>query len=145
MVNESRIEIYNYLYSLLYGVVTENVYSMNEPQELTDDDTEGGFIVIRVGNLNDESEFTDNAYGWVRCQIEAYIPPISRGRLDVEKYKEFEDGINSVIKDATENTSGTYYIQEDSILSADANEASNANNTYFTFVKSFIVVIDEQE
>ena len=79
MVNESRIDIYNYLYNLLYGS---------------------------------------------------------------EKYKAFEDGINNVIQEATEDASGTYHIQEGSLLSADADETSNANNAYFTFVKSFIVNID---
>lgn len=118
---------------------------MGEPQELTSSDTQDGFIVIHVGNVIDESEFSGKAYGWVRCYIEAYIPPISRGRLDVDKYKEFEDAINGVIKSASEDASGTYYIEEDSVISTDAEEIGNANNAYFTFVKSFIVNIDESE
>ena len=145
MFNESRIDIYNYLYTLFYGTVTENVYSMNEPQELTKSDTSDGFIVLHVGNLVDESEFSLDAFGQVRCYVEAFIPPISRGRLDVEKYKAFEDGINAVIKEAMDSSEGTYYIQSDSVISLDAEETNNSNNTYFTFIKSFIVVVDEQE
>ena len=145
MLNESRIEIYNYLYNLFYGTVTENVYSMSEPQELTDDDTRDGFIVIHVGNIIDESEFGEQAYGWVRCFVEAFIPPISRGRLDVEKYKEFEDAINGVIDEAASDNDGTYHVQEGSVLSSDSEETNNANNVYFTFIKSFIVNIDAQE
>ena len=145
MFNESRIDIYNYLYTLFYGTVTENVYSMNEPQELTKSDTSDGFIVLHVGNLIDESEFSLDAFGQVRCYVEAFIPPISRGRLDVEKYKAFEDGINAVIKEAMDSSEGTYYIQSDSVISLDAEETNNTNNTYFTFIKSFIVVVDEQE
>lgn len=145
MVNNSRIDIYNYLYTLLYGTVSENVYSMNEPQELTTSDTSDGFLVIHVGELIDAGEFTEDAYGLARCYIEAFIPPISRGRLDVEKYKAFEDGINAVIKEAMDSSEGTYYIQSDSVISLDAEETNNANNTYFTFIKSFIVVVDEQE
>lgn len=145
MLNTSRIDIYNYLYTLFYGTVTENVYSMNEPQELTDDDTTDGFVVIRVGDLNDESEFRGEAYGWTRCYIEAYVPPISRGRLDIERYQEFEDSINDVILTATMETGGEYHIREESILSMDGERTTNANNTYFTFTKSFIVDINQSE
>ena len=35
MFNESRIDIYDYLYSLVHGVVTNNVYRMGEPTETT--------------------------------------------------------------------------------------------------------------
>jgi hypothetical protein len=118
---------------------------MNEPQELTKSDTSDGFIVLHVGNLIDESEFSLDAFGQVRCYVEAFIPPISRGRLAIDKYKEFEDAINAVIKSAMEERDGAYYIQDDSIISTDTEETTNANNTYFTFIKSFIVVTDEQQ
>ena len=143
MMNESRMAIYNYVYGLLYNTVTRNVYSMNEPQELTESDTKDGFIVIRVGDINDESEFHCSAYGWVRVFIEAYIPPISRGRLDKAKYKTFEDGINDVINAEIENgTSENYSIQSDGVLSMDGNTDTNANNAYYLYVKSFIVTIN---
>lgn len=143
MMNESRMAIYNYVYGLLYNTVTRNVYSMNEPQELTESDTKDGFIVIRVGDINDESEFHCEAYGWVRVFIEAYIPPISRGRLDKAKYKTFEDGINDVINAEIENgTSENYSIQSDGVLSMDGNTDTNANNAYYLYVKSFIVTIN---
>lgn len=142
-MNNSRIDIYNYIYGLLYGVVTENVYSMNEPQELTESDTTEGFIVIRVGDMYDESEFPLETYGWVRVFVEAYIPPISRGRLDKVKYKAFEDGINDAISAEMENGTDEHYsIQEDGFLSMEENRDSNANNAYYTFIKSFIVNID---
>lgn len=143
MVDESRIGIYNYVYNLIYGVVTENVYSMNEPQELTESDTEEGFIVIRVGDLRDDSEFHLQACGWVRVFIEAYIPPISRGRLDKAKYKAMEDAINDVINEEIENgTNSKYSIEPDGVLSYDIGEDSNANNAFYMFIKSFIVNID---
>lgn len=144
MFNESRIDIYDYLYNLFYNVVTTNVYSMSEPQELTASDTNDGFIVITVGNLNDESEFTRETYGWVRCFVEAFVPPITRGRLDYDKYSVFEQSINDVIHTAAQDGSGVYQIQEDSVLSMDSEETTNANNSYFTFIKSFIVNINEQ-
>jgi len=143
MVDESRIDIYNYIYGLLYGVVTENVYSMNEPQELTESDTTDGFIVIRVGDVYDNSEFKCETYGRVRVFVEAYIPPISRGRLDKAKYKTFEDGITNAINNEIENGNNAHFsIQDDGILSMDSNADNNANNAYFMYVKSFIVTID---
>lgn len=142
MFNESRIDIYDYLYNLFYDVVTKNVYSMSEPQELTASDVKDGFLVIRVGNITDVSEFGREAYGWVRCYVEAYVPPISRGRLDYDKYKEYEDGINDVINSLAGHTDGTYCVQEDSVISTDTLETNNANNLYYTFVKSFILTIN---
>lgn len=143
MVNESRIDIYNYIYGLLYGYVTENVYSMNEPQELTESDTKDGFIVIRVGDVYDNSEFKCEAFAMVRVFVEAYVPPISRGRLDKAKYKTFEDGITNAINSEIQyGTNEHFSIQEDGILSMDSNADNNANNAYFMYVKSFIVTID---
>lgn len=144
MLNESRIDIYDYLYGLLYDNVTKNVYSMNEPQELTESDAKDGFVVIRVGDIYDESEFNGQAYGWVRCYVQAYVPTISRGRLDYDRYKEFESGINDAIDVATMDTDNTYFVEKGSVLSMDGFEMSNANNAYYTFVKSFIVNIDKQ-
>lgn len=142
MVNESRIDIYDYLYNLFYDVVTKNVYSMETPQELTQSDTQDGFIVLHVGDLNDESEFAHHTYGWARCFVEAYIPPISRGRLDYDKYREFEDAITEVIHLASDEVIDGYSVQEGSVLSMDGSETTNANNSYFTFIKSFIVNIN---
>lgn len=142
MLNPSRIDIYDYLYGLFYGEVTENVYSMNEPQELTESDARDGFLVLHVGNLVDESEFSGEAFGEVRCFVEAFIPPISRGRLNKNLYNRYEKAINKVIKDASKVADGSYYIQEGTVVSVDGYEASTANNVYFTFIKSFIVISD---
>ena len=145
MLNDSRISIYRYVENILTSV-SENVYLMNEPQELTKSDTEDGFIVVRVGDLLDASEFEGSAYGYARVFVECYVPPISRGRLDVEKYTQFEEDINAAIKLATESDNrGTYWIQPDSFISADMGEDSNANNAYYMFVKSFVVMIDEEQ
>lgn len=145
MVNESRIDIYDYLYNLLFGVVSENVYDMRVPQELTESDTKDGFLVIHVGNIVDYSEFCGQAYGRVRCFIEAFVPQISGGRVNHDIYAVMENSINNVIKEQSETDEGTYYIEQESILSMDDDETSNADNAYFTFIKSFIVVIDKQE
>lgn len=145
MLDKSRIKIYDYLYNILYDVVTKNVYSMNPPQELTESDAKDGFIVINVGDVNDASEFSCEAYGWARCYITAYVPPITRGRLDYTKYEVFENAINDVIEMAASDSEGTYHVEEGSVLSMDNDETTNANNAYFIFVKSFVVNINKQE
>lgn len=143
MLNESRIDLYDHLYNLFHGTVTNNVYAMSEPQELTTSDKKDGFIVTHVGNLYDASEFSGEAYGEVRCFIEAFVPPISRGRLNYDMYKEFENRITAVIKNAAKDTESEYFIQEESVLSVEAEEVSNADNMFFTFIKSFIVIINK--
>ena len=139
MFNDSRIAIYDYLYSLFFNTVTQNVYRMNEPAEMTESDVENGFIVIRIGDFVDESEFSRNAFGSVRVFIYAYIPPKSRGRLDKDKYAQIEQAITDVIENAEMNQNDTYSIQDGSVLSADSLESSGEN--FYIFVKSFIVNI----
>ena len=142
MIDDSRMAIYEYVENILTSV-TENVYLMNEPQELTEDDTQNGFIVIRLGDFIDGSEFNLQAYAMVRAYVECYVPPITRGRLDVEKYKQFEDDINAALNLASESDNeGKYWIQQDSFISADMGEDSNADNAYYMFVKSFVVMVD---
>lgn len=146
MFSESRIAIYEFLKPMFVGV-TPNVYSMRVPTENTESDTNNGFIVIQVGGINDESEFGLDAFGWVRCYVTAYVPQKSRGRLDSEKYRAFEDGINSVIRTLVQSpqNDSPYFVQSDGILSMDDDEDTNKDNQYNVFVKSFIVVINNQE
>lgn len=146
MYNESRIAVYNYLKPLFSGV-TQNIYSMRVPTENTEDDTKNGFIVIQVGGINDESEFGLDTFGWVRCYVTAYVPQKTRGRLDATKYAKFEDGINSVIRSllTSPQNEDSYYILTDSVLSMDDDEDTNKGNQYNVFVKSFVVVINNQE
>jgi hypothetical protein len=145
MFNESRIDIYDFLYGLFYNTVTRNVYRMGEPNENTESDTIDGFITLRVGVLNDDSEFYGDAYGWARCYVTAYIPKKSKGRLNSEKYKYFEDNINLVVKLASEDRNGDYFILKDSELSADDDEISQKGNQYHVYRKSFVVVTNNQE
>jgi len=143
MIDESRINIYDFLYNVFYGTVTKNVYAAREPQELTKSDVKDGFVVLIVGELNDASEFKGETYGSVRCYVEAYIPPISRGRLDYDKYSSFENAINDAISTQIANSSNNdkYHIQESATLTSDIDGATVADNTFFTFIKSFIVYI----
>lgn len=144
MIDTSRIAIYDYLYSLLYGVVTNNVHSMGEPSETTQDEADNGFVVTQVGDIEDESEFEANAYAWVRCYIYAYVPKMSRGRLNKKKYKVFEDAISAVIRNAETQDDKSYYIMPETTLSMDGNDNTQKGNQYNIFAKSFVVVINKQ-
>ena len=141
MIDESRIDIYDYLCGLLKPI-TSNVYAMDAPQELTTSDTTDGFIVVRLGDVHDESEFDLETYGWVRAFVEAYVPHKSRGRLDRTKYKAFEDDINYAIRSEMKvPTSTKYFLEQETILSMDDLEDTNSDNAYNMFIKSFIVQI----
>ena len=142
MFNESRIDIYDYIYGLVYGVVTNNVYRMGEPVETTESDTTNGFVVINVGNMNDDSEFSCDAYGWVRCSIMAFVPKKSRGRLNKTLYKSFVTSINQVVKNAMLAKDASYYISGDNVLSMDSDEITQKGNQYHVYIKSFVVVVD---
>lgn len=143
MFNDSRIDIYDYLYDLVVdNEVTENVYLVSEPQDLTTSDKKDGFVVIRVGGINDQSQFDRETYGWTRVYVSAFVPSTSRGRLDYEKYKAMEDKLKSAIETA-ENSGivNGYAVLKNSTLSMDGATMSTANNLFYTFVKSFRVLI----
>ena len=141
MFNDSRIDIYDYL-AAKFKTITANVYSMGEPTENTKSDVEDGFIVVRVGVMNDDSEFDGEAYGWARCTVTAYVPKKTRGRLNKELYKTFEDGINGIIKQE-QQAQDEYYIATDGVVSLDNDETAQQGNQYHVFIKSFLVVIDQ--
>lgn len=129
---------------MFFDTVTRNVYKMGEPTENTESDTTDGFITLEVGAISDDSEFDGSAYGWARCFVTAYVPKKSRGRLDDAKYKAFEDGINTVVRLASEETDVDYYVLAGSELSVDDVETTQKGNQYHKYQKSFIVVIDKQ-
>lgn len=144
MFNESRIDIYDFLYQMFFDTVTRNVYKMGEPTENNESDTVDGFITLQVGVMNDASEFDGDAYGWARCYVTAYVPKKTRGRLDSDKYKQFEDGINTVVRLASESRYGNYFVLRDSEISTDDVETYQKGNQYHLYRKSFVVVIDKQ-
>lgn len=145
MINDSRIDIYDYLSGLMKQV-TDNVYPMGEPTTTTESDAENGFIVILVGRLNDDSEFSCEAYLWTRCYITAYVPKKNRGILNKSLYKEYETSINDIIRSEQGKTDESrYYIVPDTVVSMDDDEKTQKNNQYHVFTKSFIVGTDYQE
>ena len=73
-MNISRIDIYDYIKSLFAGqanTIFKNVYYGEIPQTITGSDKNNGFIVIRLGALNDNSDFYLSTYCTIRimCQM----------------------------------------------------------------------------
>lgn len=145
MINESRSDINDYLYGLFYNTVSTNVYPKDVPTELTNSDTTDGFLVLSFGEVNDAGEFRKESYGLVRCYVEVFVPVISRGRYNKNKYKQYENAVNQVIDNEIANpSSSTYTILADSIISFDDDENANSDNRYMLFVKSFVVMINDE-
>lgn len=145
MLDDSTLAIYDYLYGIFENAVNGNLYQMYEPKELLKTDTTDGFAVIRTGQINNESEFGKSAYGWVRCYVDVYVPPMSRGRLDNDLATQLEKNVIQAIDNETANpTSDTYSIRDGSMLSTES-DRSDSDNEYFVFVKSFIVDINKEK
>lgn len=142
MYNSSRKDIYDWLYELFYDAPTKNVYAMFKPLELTNADTKEGFLVIRIGDFVDASEFSKSAYGACRVYVTAYVPLLSRGRLNYSLFDSFEQSINNVVDGAINDDGGMYNVIEDSVLSMDDIDDSNETNQFATYTKSFVVTID---
>lgn len=145
MFEVSRLAIYDYLLSMFMGLVNNNVYRITVPTATTQSDVKNGFIVVRVGDINDESEFHHDTYGWVRCYVTAYIPKFGNGYLDDDIYGEYETKITQKIEEEiAQSTNENYYILEDDVLSMDDDVNTQKGNQYHTYTKSFVVVIDKQ-
>lgn len=142
MVSKNRADIYEYLYGVFSNAMTNNVYFVNAPQDLTDKDANDGFVVLRVGEIRDESEFSRSAFARARCYAYAYTRANKRGKLDFPTYKSLETSVEQTIQNAA-NKGGAISILNDTVISMDTAEFSNADNPFFVFAKSFVVSISE--
>ena len=142
MSDISRISVYEFAYGM-FSSLGVNIYSMEVPQSLdTATDIASGFIVIRINNIYDNSEFVDNTYATARVLVEAYIPAKKRGRVDVTKYKALQDKINAVVKEHCEKVNQDYVVSADSILNYDDTLINNTTE-FFMYVISFTVTMTE--
>lgn len=142
MSDISRISVYEFACGM-FSSLGVNVYSMEVPQSLdTATDIASGFIVIRVNNIYDNSEFVGNTYATSRVLVEAYVPAKTRGRVDATKYKALQDKINIIVKEYCEKVNQDYVVSEDSILNYDDTFINNTTE-FFMYVISFTVTMTE--
>lgn len=142
MSDISRISVYEFACGM-FSSLGVNVYSMEVPQSLdTATDIASGFIVIRVNNIYDNSEFVGNTYATSRVLVEAYVPAKTRGRVDATKYKALQDKINIIVKEYCEKVNQDYVVSADSILNYDDTFINNTTE-FFMYVISFTVTMTE--
>lgn len=140
MIDARRMPIYRYVQSLFEGKVTDYVYPMGIPTNLTDEIANGGFMVINVGDIQDRSEMMLSCYAQTRVMISMYITPKSRGRLDPSLYEDYEKKISETLIEESHKRGGKYIVDMDSLLSTDA-DYNNAGNVFFEYMISFVVKI----
>ena len=68
----SRKDLYSYVASMFVGVV-KGIYK-HMPTALSPDDIANGFIVLRMGNIDDSSEFYGNTYAKTRRDDNLKLP-----------------------------------------------------------------------
>lgn len=140
MIDARRMPIYRYVHSLFEGKVTDYVYPMGIPTNLTDEAVSGGFMVINIGDIQDRSEMMLSCYAQTRVMISMYVTPKSRGRLDATLYEDYEKKISDILIEESRKRGGNYIIDMDSLLSTDA-VYNNAGNVFFEYMVSFVIKI----
>ena len=131
----SRKDLYSYVASMFVGIV-KGIYK-HMPTALSPEDTTNGFIVIRMGNIDDSSEFYGNTYAKTRIYVECYVPDVNtsttNGVMSTTKYDTMQQAVDDKIDAECEKVNQTYTISRESILSSD--------DTYVNKVVSFMVYI----
>jgi hypothetical protein len=139
-IDARRMPIYQYVYSLFIDKVTKYIYPMEMPTKLEEEINAGGFMVIRLGEIKDKSQFNLNALASVRVTVEMYIPPKTRGRLDTTLLEKYETSISDIVNAEVEKAGEKYDISTDGILSTD-DIYNESDNLFFMYIKSFMVLI----
>lgn len=140
-IDARRTPIYKYVYSLFNGKVTDYIYPMGIPTNLTEEAQAGGFMVINVGDIQDRSEMTLSNYAQTRVTVQMYVTPKGRGRIDTELYEEYETKIFDILAAESEKRGEKYIIDLDSILSTDDVYNKDGNNVFFLYIASFVLKI----
>ena len=142
-MNESRKDIYSYV-ATLFTSVTTNIFRGEIPKSLSGTCATNGFMVLRLGELRDDSEFDMEAFGRVRMNVEFYVPSVSTsnagGVMNTTKFDEAQDDIDAIVNAECAKRNQTYTISRDGILSFD-DFYSNSANTFHVYITSFIITI----
>lgn len=138
----SRKNLYSYVASMFVGIV-KGIYK-HMPTALSPEDTTNGFIVIRMGNIDDSSEFYGNTYAKTRIYVECYVPDVNttttNGVMSTTKYDAMQQAVDDKIDAECEKVNQTYTISRESILSSDDTYANKAVS-FMVYITSFQVII----
>ena len=145
-MNVSRKDLYLYVVDMLYDI-TKNVYPKEIPTTLSSDAVSNGFIVIRMLQMKDFSEFDLDTYVQVRVSVECYVPNINttdtQGRLSTKKFDDMQKAVDAKIKAECEKVNQTYSISRDGILSED-DTYTNKACSFSVYITSFLVTITNE-
>lgn len=138
----SRKNLYSYVASMFVGIV-KGIYK-HMPTALSQEDTTNGFIVIRMGNIDDSSEFYGNTYAKTRIYVECYVPDVNttttNGVMSTTKYDAMQQAVDDKIDAECEKINQTYTISRESILSSDDTYVNKAVS-FMVYITSFQVII----
>ena len=138
----SRKDLYSYVASMFVGIV-KGIYK-HMPTALSPEDTTNGFIVIRMGNIDDSSEFYGNTYAKTRIYVECYVPDVNttttNGVMSTTKYDTIQQAVDDKIDAECEKVNQTYTISRESILSSDDTYVNKAVS-FMVYITSFQVII----
>lgn len=138
----SRKNLYSYVASMFVGIV-KGIYK-HMPTALSPEDTTNGFIVIRMGNIDDSSEFYGNTYAKTRIYVECYVPDANasttNGVMSTTKYDAMQQAVDDKIDAECEKVNQTYTISRESILSSDDTYVNKAVS-FMVYITSFQVII----
>ena len=138
----SRKDLYSYVASMFMGIV-KGIYK-HMPTSLSPDDITNGFIVLRMGNIDDSSEFYGNTYAKTRIYVECYVPDVNtsttNGVMSTTKYDTMQQAVDDKIDAECEKVNQTYTISRESILSSDDTYVNKATS-FMVYITSFQVII----
>lgn len=138
----SRKNLYSYVANMFVGIV-KGIYK-HMPTSLSPEDTTNGFIVIRMGNIDDSSEFYGNTYAKTRIYVECYVPDVNtsttNGVMSTTKYDTMQQAVDDKIDAECEKVNQTYTISRESILSSDDTYVNKAVS-FMVYITSFQVII----
>lgn len=138
----SRRDLYSYVASMFVGIV-KGIYK-HMPTALSPEDTTNGFIVLRMGNIDDSSEFYGNTYAKTRIYVECYVPDVNttttNGVMSTTKYDTMQQSVDDKIDAECEKVNQTYTISRESILSSDDTYVNKAVS-FMVYITSFQVII----
>lgn len=90
----SKVE--NYIYTLLYGKVSTNVYLGSLPATLNTDEED--MVLIDCGLKIDDRD----AYAKGPINIFLYVKPLERGRKNIKRMLEMEDALQDIIRNQSD-------------------------------------------
>ena len=138
----SRKDLYSYTASMFVGIV-KGIYR-HMPTALSTEDTANGFIVIRMGDIKDDSEIIGNTDAKTRIYVECYVPDVNttttNGVMSTTKYDAIQQAVDDRIDTECDKVNQTYTISRDGILSSDDTYVNKANS-FMVYITSFQVII----